>query len=198
MYVQSLYSFYTLLTLYLALLNFYFLPRSTSYGPRESDSLPSSSFLKITKVPKLKDDGSNWGKYKDLIWNTIVTKGRRRHARGTVKEPPELELRNGVYYLPNRLIQGGDRTFSATGRGDLKVPLPMGDGEKPTHALLTNAYYSPHLAFTLLSVSCLDRKGWIIHFEDGTCTLGTARPTFVSTTFVSVSRPGTLRFNTSH
>ncbi|KAJ6585999.1 hypothetical protein B0H19DRAFT_1060174 [Mycena capillaripes] len=31
-------------------------------------------------------------------------------------------------------------------------------------------YYSPQLAFTLLSVNCLGRKGGIIHFEEGTAS----------------------------
>jgi hypothetical protein len=52
----------------------------------------------------------------------------------------------------------------------------MGDGEKPTRVLFKDAYYSPHLAYTLLSVSNLDRKGWIIHFEEETCVVGTPRP----------------------
>ncbi|KAK6971543.1 hypothetical protein R3P38DRAFT_2586940, partial [Favolaschia claudopus] len=71
-------------------------------GP-EPDSNVSSSSLKITKLPKLKDDGSNWGTYKDLAMNAIVAKGLRRHVTGTVRVPPTLEERDGEFFLPNRL-----------------------------------------------------------------------------------------------
>ncbi|KAJ7140063.1 hypothetical protein C8R43DRAFT_893090, partial [Mycena crocata] len=61
------------------------------------------SQLKITRLPKLKDDGSNWGNYKDLAMNTIIAKGLRRHAIGSAKPPPKLEERDGEFFLPNRL-----------------------------------------------------------------------------------------------
>jgi hypothetical protein len=101
----------------------------------------------------------------------LVDAGATRHF-----SPDRDSFINFVEIPPVPIRAADGRTFSATGRGDLKVPLPMGDGEKPTRVLFTNTYYSPHLAFTLLSVSCLDRKGWIIHFEEGTCVLGTPRP----------------------
>ncbi|KAJ7095458.1 hypothetical protein C8R43DRAFT_907942, partial [Mycena crocata] len=65
--------------------------------------MSSTSQLKITRLPKLKDDGSNWGNYKDLAMNTIIAKGLRRHAVGTAKAPPALEERDGEFFLPNRL-----------------------------------------------------------------------------------------------
>ncbi|KAJ6615137.1 hypothetical protein B0H10DRAFT_1761016, partial [Mycena sp. CBHHK59/15] len=71
-------------------------------------SMSSSSLLKITKLPKLKDDGSNWGNYKDLIMNAIVAKGLRRHAIGTAKPPPDLISRDGDYFLPNRMAPLSD------------------------------------------------------------------------------------------
>ncbi|KAJ7861093.1 hypothetical protein B0H14DRAFT_2225140, partial [Mycena olivaceomarginata] len=63
----------------------------------------SSSSLKFTKLPKLKDDGSNWGTYKDLVWNALIAKGLRRHVVGTARAPPELESRDGEFFLPPRL-----------------------------------------------------------------------------------------------
>ena len=42
------------------------------------------------------------------------------------------------------------RTFAAHGRGKMKILFPMGEGKKPTPVTLTNVYYSPHLAFTLV------------------------------------------------
>ncbi|KAJ7231727.1 hypothetical protein B0H12DRAFT_986303, partial [Mycena haematopus] len=56
-----------------------------------------------TKLPKLKDDGSNWGNYKEMVFNAITAKGLRRHATGTAKAPAELVSRDGEYFFPNRL-----------------------------------------------------------------------------------------------
>ncbi|KAJ6590264.1 hypothetical protein B0H10DRAFT_2233687 [Mycena sp. CBHHK59/15] len=60
---------------------------------------------------------------------------------------------NYVEIPPVPIQAAGGRTFSAIGCRDLRALLPMGDGEKPT----------------------LDWKGWIVDFEEGTGTLGTAR-----------------------
>ncbi|KAJ7318789.1 hypothetical protein DFH08DRAFT_714517, partial [Mycena albidolilacea] len=76
-------------------------------GP-ESDHSMSSSSLKITKLPKLKDDGSNWGTYKDLIMNALIAKGLRRHVVGTARAPPDLTERDGEFFLPNRLAPLSD------------------------------------------------------------------------------------------
>lgn len=72
-------------------------------GPATESSMSSTSQLKITRLPKLRDDGANWGNYKDLALNTIIAKGLRRHAIGTAKEPTKLEARDGEWFLPHRL-----------------------------------------------------------------------------------------------
>jgi len=71
-------------------------------GPEPEHSMSTSS-LKITKLPKLQDNGSNWGMYKDLMMNALVAKGLRRHVVGTARAPPELTERDGEFFLPNRL-----------------------------------------------------------------------------------------------
>ncbi|KAF8186555.1 hypothetical protein K438DRAFT_1596392, partial [Mycena galopus ATCC 62051] len=76
-------------------------------GP-EPDSSMSSSSLKITKLPKLRDDGANWGTYKDLVMNALVAKGLRRHVVGTARAPPELTERDGEFFLPNRIAPMSD------------------------------------------------------------------------------------------
>ncbi|KAF8125390.1 hypothetical protein K438DRAFT_1648671, partial [Mycena galopus ATCC 62051] len=70
-------------------------------GPDATSS--SSSLLKVTRLPKLKDDGSNWGNYKEMVFNAITAKSLRRHGLGTAKAPAELILRDGEYFLPNRI-----------------------------------------------------------------------------------------------
>ncbi|KAJ6536211.1 hypothetical protein B0H19DRAFT_1003954, partial [Mycena capillaripes] len=73
-----------------------------------TDSMSSTSQLKITRLPKLKDDGSNWINYRDLAMNTLTAKGLRRHVVGTIKAPPELIARDGSFYLPGRLAPLSD------------------------------------------------------------------------------------------
>ncbi|KAJ6524325.1 hypothetical protein B0H19DRAFT_972187, partial [Mycena capillaripes] len=64
-----------------------------------TDSMSSTSQLKITSLPRLKDDGSNWINYRDLAMNTLFAKGLRRHA---------LVGRDGAFYLPGRLAPLSD------------------------------------------------------------------------------------------
>jgi hypothetical protein len=52
----------------------------------------------------------------------------------------------------------------------------MGEGQKPTRVTLTEAYYSLDLAFTLISISCLNQAGHIIHFKGWTCEISTPKP----------------------
>ncbi|KAJ7105208.1 hypothetical protein C8R44DRAFT_745927 [Mycena epipterygia] len=70
--------------------------------------MSSTSQLKITRLPKLKDDGSNWINYRDLAMNTLTAKGLRRHVVGTIKAPKELVVRDGAFYLPGRLAPLSD------------------------------------------------------------------------------------------
>ncbi|KAJ7124497.1 hypothetical protein C8R44DRAFT_620068, partial [Mycena epipterygia] len=74
----------------------------------DTDPMSSTSQLKITRLPKLKDDGSNWINYRDLAMNTLTAKGLRRHVVGTIKAPKELVVRDGAFYLPGRLAPLSD------------------------------------------------------------------------------------------
>ena len=47
------------------------------------------------------------------------------------------------------------RTLQAAGIGDVQFELPNGTGK--TQALLKQAVHAPDMAFTLISISCLDR-----------------------------------------
>ena len=72
-------------------------------------------------------------------------------------------------------IQAADGwTFDALGRGDLRIELPNGN-EKPTLITLKNAYYSPHMAFTLMSALCVDHAGFSIFIKGGTCTIWSSK-----------------------
>ena len=69
---------------------------------------------------------------------------------------------------PIRAADG--HTFSALGKGDLKIFLPNGD-QKPTLITLKNMLYSLHMAFTLISVSCVARAGFSLFIKGGTCII---------------------------
>ena len=68
-------------------------------------------------------------------------------------------------------IQAADgHTFSAIGKGDMKIELPNGN-QKPTPITLKNVYYSPRLAFTLMSVGRMDQNGYELLIKDGKCMI---------------------------
>jgi hypothetical protein len=59
--------------------------------------------------------------------------------------------------IPPQLIKYTDgRSLQATGRGNMWILLPMGGSAKPTGVILTNLYYAPKMAYTLMSVSQMD------------------------------------------
>jgi hypothetical protein len=57
--------------------------------------------------------------------------------------------------------------------GDLKVELPNGD-KKSTPITLKNVYYSPHMAFTLMFVSCVNKAGFSLYIKGGGCVIRSA------------------------
>jgi hypothetical protein len=83
---------------------------------------------------------------------------------------------NFVEIVPSPVRAADGRTFSALGKGDIKLYFPMGEGQKPTPILLTGVYYSPQMAFTLISVSRLDVANHIFHIENGICSISTPKP----------------------
>jgi hypothetical protein len=62
--------------------------------------------------------------------------------------------------------------------GDLKVELPNGD-QKSTPITLKNVYYSPHMAFTLMSVSCVDKAGFSLYIKGGGCIIRSANSNII-------------------
>ena len=71
---------------------------------------------------------------------------------------------------PEPIRAADGRTFHALGKGDIQIELPNGD-KKPTPITLRNAYYSPHMAFTLMSISCVDWAGFSLFIKGGTCVI---------------------------
>ncbi|KAJ3804703.1 hypothetical protein F5876DRAFT_53028, partial [Lentinula aff. lateritia] len=85
--------------------------------------------------------------------------------------PVQSNFKNLVRIAPSPVTAADGRSFVVTARGDYMTSLPMGPGKKPTPIVLSNTYYSPSLAFTLISVSCMDKAGFSLTIEDGNCTI---------------------------
>jgi len=76
--------------------------------------------------------------------------------------------------VPIRAADG--HTVSAISRGDLIVTLPVKDGKYGPQVTLKRVYYAPKMAFTLVSVACLDKAGCSLTIEDGQCIIRSPRP----------------------
>ena len=61
------------------------------------------------------------------------------------------------------------RTIKAIGMGDMHVELP--NGSKKTKTVFKNAIHAPEMAFTLISISRLDKAGYSVTFNKGMCTI---------------------------
>jgi hypothetical protein len=92
--------------------------------------------------------------------------------------PDCSKLMNYREISPKPIRAADGRTFSALGKGDLKVELSNGD-QKPTPIMLKNVYYSPHMAFTLMSVSCIDQAGFSLFIKGGTCIIRSSKSNVV-------------------
>jgi hypothetical protein len=56
------------------------------------------------------------------------------------------------------------------------VTLPVTNNENGPPIKLKQVYYAPKMAFTLVSVACLDKAGCSLTIEDGKCRIHSPRP----------------------
>src|SRR5215471_4504867 len=77
---------------------------------------------------------------------------------------------------PQPIKSADGRSLYATGKGDMEILIPMGKNTEPTRVKLVNVYYSPQMAYTLISVSQMDEKGHNVHFGNRMCTISTSKP----------------------
>ena len=74
------------------------------------------------------------------------------------------------YKTVERKITTADgRSMKAVGMGDLHIELP--NGSRKTKTIFKNAIHAPEMAFTLISISRLDKAGYSITFYKGMCTI---------------------------
>ncbi|RDB30590.1 Retrovirus-related Pol polyprotein from transposon TNT 1-94 [Hypsizygus marmoreus] len=119
---------------------------------KKDDKIENYAFLTLTIDTPSDDENINVALYVTLPLGMIT------------KPMPPLCL------LPPEPIHAADGCiFSAIGKEELCVQLPMKNGEKSTLILLKKVYYAPQMAFTLISVSCLHRAGYFLYIKDGMC-----------------------------
>ena len=64
-------------------------------------SINSTLTIKVTSLPKLATDGSNWTTYQDWVTNTIKAKELHCHLSGTTHKPEDLEEHtSGEFFKP--------------------------------------------------------------------------------------------------
>ena len=70
---------------------------------------------------------------------------------------------------PIPITAADGRELYSKGRGDVQVNIP--NGNSSTALMLKNVRYAPEMAFTLISISRLDRAGYKATFGDGVCKI---------------------------
>ena len=115
----------------------------------------------------------------------IITSGHDHNAHAALKSTgviidcgasshfsPDKAIFIDYHEIPPEPVKAADgHTFSAIGKGNLKVNLPTCSGHKPMMVTLQGVYYTPNMAFTLISVSCLDHTGCSVLIKDNTCVI---------------------------
>jgi GAG-pre-integrase domain len=71
--------------------------------------------------------------------------------------------------VKRKITTADGRMLTTTGVGDLHIELPNRSGKMKT--ILKNAIHAPEMAFTLISISRLDKAGFSITFNKGMCTI---------------------------
>lgn len=100
----------------------------------------------------------------------IIDSGASRHF-----SPDRSKFLNYKEFVNHEPIRAADgRTFHALGKGDIQIGLPNGN-QGSTSITLKEVYYSPIMAFTLISVSCVDQAGFSLVIGGGICEIRTSR-----------------------
>ena len=111
--------------------------------------------------------------------NLIVDCGASSHF-----SPDKFKFINFEAISPESIPTADGHIFSAIGCGDLIVTLPTRDGETGPPITLKQVYYAPQMAFTLVSVTCLDKASCFLTIEDGECIICSPQPYCTILSFV--------------
>ena len=76
--------------------------------------------------------------------------------------PDRSKFQNYKEFTSQEPIRAADgHTFHAIGKGNIQIHLPNGN-QKMTSITLKEVYYSPIMAFTLISVSCINHASFTL------------------------------------
>ena len=78
-----------------------------------------------------------------------------------------------------KITTANGRLLDAIGMGDLELELP--NGSEKTKTIFKNAVHTPKMAFTLISISRLNRAGYSVTFNKGMCTIRNPQNSTIAT-----------------
>ena len=91
---------------------------------------------------------------------------RQWSEQGLLPRPCQVhQLQDGT----TKITTTDGRSLNVVGMGDLHIELP--NGSDKTKTIFKNAIHAPDMAFTLISISRLDKAGFSITFIKGMCTI---------------------------
>jgi hypothetical protein len=90
---------------------------------------------------------------------------------------------NNYEEVQQKIMMADGRSLSTVGMGDLHIELPNGLEKMKT--VFRNAVHAPGMAFTLISISKLDKAGFLVTFNKGMCTIKNHKSNTVATIFHS-------------
>jgi transposase InsO family protein len=94
----------------------------------------------------------------------LYDSGATRHM-----SPHRNQLENYEEIAPKSITAADQRSFQATGRGDLRISIP--NGEETTSMLLKGVLHCPDIGPTLVSVGRIDDAGYAVLFRNNTCKI---------------------------
>ena len=136
-------------------------------GPKNFDPLHDEAIPALVVTFRHNHEAFGVSQLTDLI----IDCGASSHF-----SPDKSKFVNFTTIAPEPIKAADGHTFSAIGCGDLVVTLPGKYGTKGPPITLERVFYAPKMAFTLLSVACLDKAGCSLTIEDGQCVLRSPRP----------------------
>jgi GAG-pre-integrase domain len=81
--------------------------------------------------------------------------------------------------VQQKITTADGRTLNAIGMGNLQLELPNSSGKTVT--IFKDAIHTPEMAFTLISISRLDRAGFLVTFSKEMCTIKNPKSTTIAT-----------------
>ncbi|EJU03404.1 hypothetical protein DACRYDRAFT_21591 [Dacryopinax primogenitus] len=91
-------------------------------SPADYSTTMSTSDFKDLKIKQLRDDGSNWTTWKDIITTAFQRRRLMRHLNGTAKRPCIYVEANGKYF--EKLEEAVPATTTTTTSTPTPVPVP--------------------------------------------------------------------------